>query len=458
MGTCQVATQTRALQLRALSFAPQRLGGVAVLEKDRRKQPWWWRRVSRLQIPRARSPPTLCLRFVAVCACLHLLLARFQRAHQSSEAPPPLGSRERRRHRLLFVREVPSENRGMGEEPARRGCGRLISAAGAVAAVVLLAALASRASGDSAAVVATQTHVRARVQKAEALRRVEAKATRAKPRAAAGDVGGGTFPGERHLLSGMEHALKGSIKQTLARAGGAGGVAAAAGKSLAPASPELHPALAEEEPAAEATAGEEGGGDATEEAPTPAEAAPAVDAAPAAEAAPAEAAPAPAPAAEAGQEGAASAADAGQEGAAPAPDVGSAPSADIIGCAGEPGGCVGTHRAVREFIPLFIFMLMGAVMLWTYQRFQKHDVPDKAAPPPPPRTVMFAPTRRMYDTFAGGSEDLHDTAAAPNRRPHPAEFGLDKSHNPAFKYASRVAERQAQASQPVPYYSVPSNV
>ena len=282
------------------------------------------------------------------------------------------------------------------------------------------------------------------MQKAEALRRVEAKATRAKPRAAAGDVGGGTFPGERHLLSGMEHALKGSIKQTLARAGGAGGVAAAAGKSLAPASPELHPALAEEEPAAEATAGEEGGGDATEEAPTPAEAAPAVDAAPAAEAAPAEAAPAeaapaPAPAAEAGQEGAASAADAGQEGAAPAPDVGSAPSADIIGCAGEPGGCVGTHRAVREFIPLFIFMLMGAVMLWTYQRFQKHDVPDRCAAAAAQNRHVRADAAHVR-TFAGGSEDLHDTAAAPNRRPHPAEFGLDKSHNPAFKYASRVAE------------------
>ena len=105
------------------------------------------------------------------------------------------------------------------------------------------------------------------------------------------------------------------------------------------------------------------------------------------------------------------------------------------GCAGEPGGCVGTHRAEREFIPLLIFAIIGAVMFWSYHRFQQYDAPPEKPIPAPPRTVLFAPSRRVYDTF--GAEV-----------PGPAKHGLQSS------YVAQAPPRQHYA----PQYSVPSNV
>jgi len=58
-----------------------------------------------------------------------------------------------------------------------------------------------------------------------------------------------------------------------------------------------------------------------------------------------------------------------------------------VGCAGEPGGCVGTERAEREFLPLLIFAIIGAVMLWSYQRFQTYEREPEKPKPPQPRTV-----------------------------------------------------------------------
>jgi len=111
------------------------------------------------------------------------------------------------------------------------------------------------------------------------------------------------------------------------------------------------------------------------------------------------------------------------------------PSAPLVGCAGEPGGCVGTHRAEREFIPLLIFAVIGAVMFWSYQRFQRYEAPEEKAAPPAPRTVLFAPSRRVYDTFG---------AEVP-----PSKHGLQASYAVA-----QAPARQQHAA----YYSVPSNV
>jgi hypothetical protein len=110
------------------------------------------------------------------------------------------------------------------------------------------------------------------------------------------------------------------------------------------------------------------------------------------------------------------------------------------GMAGEPGGCVGTHRAERQFIPLLIFAIIGAVMLWSYERFQRYEAPhENKAAPPPPRTVLFAPSRRVYDTF--GAE-----VPAP-----PSKHGLQATY--AAAQAQPLARQQHAA-----YYSVPSNV
>ncbi len=66
-----------------------------------------------------------------------------------------------------------------------------------------------------------------------------------------------------------------------------------------------------------------------------------------------------------------------------------AASGDLVDCAGQPGGCVGTQRAEREFIPLLIFAIIGAVMLWSYQRFQTYEREPEKPKPPPPRTVRL---------------------------------------------------------------------
>ena len=60
---------------------------------------------------------------------------------------------------------------------------------------------------------------------------------------------------------------------------------------------------------------------------------------------------------------------------------------ELVDCAGEPGGCVGTQRAEREFIPLLIFAIIGAVMLWSYQKFQTFERQPEKPAPAPPRTV-----------------------------------------------------------------------
>jgi len=122
------------------------------------------------------------------------------------------------------------------------------------------------------------------------------------------------------------------------------------------------------------------------------------------------------------------------EAAESVPEVAAVSRVEIVGCAGQPGGCVGTQRAEREFIPLFIFGLIGALMLWSYQKFQTFDREPEKPVITPPRTVMFAPSRRIYDTF--GAE-------------MPASsHGLQKNYEP----------RGAERSQHVPYYSVASNV
>jgi len=185
-------------------------------------------------------------------------------------------------------------------------------------------------------------------------------------------------------------------------------------KTLAPAVKKM--TLEEEAPSAEAAA------TLAEPAHEAAAEAPAAAAAQAAVASPAAAAAAETPAAVPAAEAAAEAAESAPEGVAVS-------KADIVGCAGQPGGCVGTQRAEREFIPLLIFAVIGALMFWSYLKFQTYDREPEKSAPAPTRTVMFAPSRRVYDTF--GAE-----------MPAPSSHGLQK--NPR--------------SQHVPYYSVASNV
>ena len=60
--------------------------------------------------------------------------------------------------------------------------------------------------------------------------------------------------------------------------------------------------------------------------------------------------------------------------------------------------------------------------------------------------VMFAPSRRVYDTFG---------AELPPHESHPTSHGLHKTYKSS---SSSSASRPQERSQHVPYYSVPSNV
>ena len=42
----------------------------------------------------------------------------------------------------------------------------------------------------------------------------------------------------------------------------------------------------------------------------------------------------------------------------------------VVGCSGEPGGCVGTRTAVRVFVPLGLFAILGMLLMWSYYKFQ----------------------------------------------------------------------------------------
>ncbi len=42
----------------------------------------------------------------------------------------------------------------------------------------------------------------------------------------------------------------------------------------------------------------------------------------------------------------------------------------VVGCSGEPGGCVGTRTAVRVFVPLGLFTMLGMLLMWSYYKFQ----------------------------------------------------------------------------------------
>ena len=102
-------------------------------------------------------------------------------------------------------------------------------------------------------------------------------------------------------------------------------------------------------------------------------------------------------------------------------------------------------------------------MFWSYQRFQKYVTEPEKPAPAPPRTVLFAPSRRVYDTFGAevareNSNHVHAHASGALERPAMSEYALSKTHNPAFKYAARAAERASGREQHVPYYSVANNV
>ncbi|EKX41198.1 hypothetical protein GUITHDRAFT_142128 [Guillardia theta CCMP2712] len=68
-------------------------------------------------------------------------------------------------------------------------------------------------------------------------------------------------------------------------------------------------------------------------------------------------------------------------------------------CSGEPGGCFGTHRAIHQLLPLIIFGFIGAGFYWSYLRFVYPQGRAKKAVAEQPRTVVFAPSQKIYDTF-----------------------------------------------------------
>mmetsp|Transcript_3899 Transcript_3899/g.9624 ORF Transcript_3899/g.9624 Transcript_3899/m.9624 type:complete len:175 (-) Transcript_3899:17-541(-) len=94
--------------------------------------------------------------------------------------------------------------------------------------------------------------------------------------------------------------------------------------------------------------------------------------------------------------------------AAPAQDVASAdapasaaapPPPKPVDCSGQPGGCFGTNRATHQLLPLIIFGFIGAGFYWSYLRFVYPEQREKKAVPEQPRTVVFAPSQKIYDTF-----------------------------------------------------------
>ena len=66
---------------------------------------------------------------------------------------------------------------------------------------------------------------------------------------------------------------------------------------------------------------------------------------------------------------------------------------------------MGTQRAEREFIPLLIFAIIGAVMLWSYQRFQTYEREPEKPKPPPPRTVRCG--MRGVSRSCAGADTVH---------------------------------------------------